>query len=89
MLDAFFLAAAAAALVLWWRSREPRILTLLAMFLLFAVAHSRPDWFAARPWHIAGGAAGLTLLWQLSRHRHLGGGASRPKEPAPRLETPR
>jgi len=38
---------------------------LLAMFALLAIGHSRDDWFAARPWHLAGGAAGLGLLYLL------------------------
>jgi hypothetical protein len=67
----FFVGATAVALVQLVRLRDLRILPLLAMFAMLAVAHSRPDGWAARPWHYAAGAAGLVLLLMLSpRHPH-------------------
>jgi hypothetical protein len=59
-------AATVVTLLQWLRVRERRLLPLLALFALLAVAHSRGDWYAARPWHIAAGAAGLVLLAMLS-----------------------
>jgi hypothetical protein len=68
-LQGFYIAATVVALIQWLRLRDRRILALLAMFALIAVGHSRETWFAARPWHLAGGAAGLGLLYLLSaRH---------------------
>jgi hypothetical protein len=65
-LQGFYIAATAVALLQWLRLRDRRLLVLLLMFALFAVGHSRDDWFAARPWHLAGGVAGLVLLYLLS-----------------------
>ena len=68
-LQGFYIAATVVALVQWLRLRDRRLFTLLVMFALMAVGHSRDDWFAARPWHLAAGAAGLVLLYLLSpRH---------------------
>ncbi len=68
-LQAFYVAATLVTLIQWLRLRDRRILALLVMFALLAVGHSRADWFAARPWHLAGGAVGLGLLYLLSpRH---------------------
>lgn len=68
-LQAFYVAATVVTLIQWLRLRDRRILALLVMFALLAIGHSRDDWFAARPWHLAGGAAGLGLLYLLSpRH---------------------
>jgi len=50
------------ALVQWLRLRERRLLVLLALFACLAVAHHQPDWYAARPYHFAAGAAGLALV---------------------------
>ncbi len=65
-LTAFFVAAAAVTLGQWLRLRERRLLPLLALFALLAVAHSQGDWAAARPYHFTAGAAGLFLLVMLS-----------------------
>jgi hypothetical protein len=70
---AFYVAATAVALIQWVRLRDKKVLALLAMFALQALGHSRDDWFAARPWHLLGGAAGLALLYLLS-----------PRHPSPR-----
>jgi len=68
-LTAFFVAAAVVTLVQWLRVRERRLLPLLALFALLAVAHYQRDWAAARPYHFAAGVAGLVLLLMLSpRH---------------------
>ena len=67
---AFFIAATVVTLIQWLRLRDPRLLALLAMFALIAIGHVHDDdWYAARPWHILGGMAGLALLYLLSpRH---------------------
>jgi hypothetical protein len=68
-LQGFYLAVTVVALIQWLRLRDRRLLALLVMFALIAIGHSRDDWFAARPWHLAGGVAGLALLYLLSpRH---------------------
>ncbi|HSB60532.1 MAG TPA: hypothetical protein VLI67_02355 [Vicinamibacteria bacterium] len=64
--ESFYVAATVVALVQWVRLRDRRILALLAMFALLAVGHGQDDWFAARPWHLLGGTAGLVLLYLLS-----------------------
>ena len=69
-LAGFFVAATVVALLQYVRTRERRLLPLLALFACLAVAHSRDDWYAARPWHIAAGAAGLVLLVVLTPHPH-------------------
>jgi hypothetical protein len=65
-LQGFYVAATVVALIQWWRVRDQRLLALLAMFAFTAFGHSRDDWFAARPWHLLGGLAGLALLYLLS-----------------------
>jgi hypothetical protein len=68
-LQGFYVAATVVILLQWLRVKEKRLLPLLAMFALLSIAHTRDDWFAARPWHIAGGIAGLFLVFMLSpRH---------------------
>jgi hypothetical protein len=69
-LAGFFVAATVVTLLQFVRLREKRLLPLLALFTCLAVAHSRGDWFAARPWHIAAGLAGLALLVVLTPHQH-------------------
>ncbi|MCM2257150.1 MAG: hypothetical protein NDJ94_15995 [Vicinamibacteria bacterium] len=67
-MTAFFLAAAATALVDFVRRRDRRVLPLIALFACLATAHSREWW---DPWrdrfHFAAGACGLTLLLMLGR----------------------
>ncbi len=68
-LTAFFVAASVVTLVQWVRLRERRLLPLIALFVLLALAHHQPDWSTARPYHLAAGVAGLVLLVMLSpRH---------------------
>lgn len=69
-LTGFFVAATVAALLQFLRTREKRLLPLLVLFACLAAAHSRDDWYAARPWHFAAGAAGLVLLVLLTPHPH-------------------
>ena len=63
----FFVAATVVTLAQYLRHHEGRILPLLALFVLLAVAHSRDT---ADPWgrrfHLAAGTAGLALLATLS-----------------------
>jgi hypothetical protein len=66
-LQAFYVAATLAGLVYYLRLREPRLLPLLALFAFQAVAHFQGDWFAARPWHLAAGTAGLVQLVVIGR----------------------
>ncbi len=66
----FFVGATVAALLQLVRTRDRRVLPLVVLFLCLAQAHSR-DW--RDPWkdrfHYAAGAAGLVLLFLLSRVR--------------------
>jgi hypothetical protein len=63
----FFVAATVVGLVQYLRHRERRMLPLLVLFVLLAVAHSRPP---GDPWgrrfHLSAGMAGLGLLVMLS-----------------------
>ena len=63
----FFVAATIVTLVQYLRHRERRMLPLLALFVLLALAHSRPP---GDPWgprfHLSAGTAGLGLLVLLS-----------------------
>jgi hypothetical protein len=63
----FFVAATLVTVIQYFRLRERRLLPLLALFVLLALAHSRA---AGDPWggrfHLAAGTAGLALLAMLS-----------------------
>ena len=63
----FFVAATVVTVAQYLRHHERRMLPLMALFVLLAVAHSRE---AADPWggrfHLAAGTAGLGLLAMLS-----------------------
>jgi len=63
----FFVAATVVTLLQYLRIRERRLLPLLALFLLLALAHSRE---AGDPWgprfDLAAGTAGLAMLAVLS-----------------------
>ena len=61
-LQAFYVAATVVALLQYLRMRDRRLLPLVALFALLAVAHIRGEWFAARPWHYLAGLAGLVLV---------------------------
>lgn len=67
---AFHVAATVVTLLQYLRVREKRLLPLLALFALLAVAHSRGEWdVLGRLFHLAAGLAGLALLVMLSpRH---------------------
>jgi hypothetical protein len=65
-----YVAATVVTLIQYVRVREARLLPLLAMFVLLTVGHTRGDWFAARPYHVAAAAAGLVLLAMLSPRHH-------------------
>lgn len=65
-LQSFYVAATVVTLLQWLRVRERRLLALLALFVCLMLAHHQADWFAARPYHFAAGACGLTLLVVLS-----------------------
>jgi hypothetical protein len=65
----FYVAATLVTLWQWLRVKDRRILALLVLFASLTIAHTRGDWFAARPFHYAAGVAGLVLLYLLSpRH---------------------
>lgn len=69
MTVAFFIAATVVTALQYFRVREARLLPLLFLFALSALGHSRDDPRAARPFHLAAGAAGLALVVMLSpRH---------------------
>ena len=73
------MAATVVTLIQWLRVREKRLLPLLALFALSALGHFQDDFFAARPYHVAAGAAGLVLVVML---------APRPKERGPAQAAP-
>jgi hypothetical protein len=63
----FFVAATVVTLVQLFRLHDRRLLALLALFVLLALAHSRPPGDAwGRRYHLAAGTAGLALLVLLS-----------------------
>ena len=66
----FYVAATVVALMQLVRTRDRRVLALLALFACLAQAHSR-RW--DDPWldrfHVAAGASGLVLLFVLGRER--------------------
>ena len=63
----FFVAATVVTLLQYLRIRERRLLPLLALFVLLALAHSREAWDPwGRRFHLAAGTAGLALLAMLS-----------------------
>jgi hypothetical protein len=68
----FYVAASVVTLIQFLRVRDLRIVPLLFLFALLAVAHAQADWYAARPWHFAAGLSGLALLAVLSP-RHSAG----------------
>jgi hypothetical protein len=65
-LQGFFVAATVVTLVQWLRLKDRRVLPLLAMFALLALAHFQNEWFASRGYHLAAGVAGLVLLFMLT-----------------------
>jgi hypothetical protein len=66
-LVAFFLAAGVISLVQFRRLRDRRLLPLLLLFVLLALAHARGEWDAwGRLCHYGAGACGLVLLFMLS-----------------------
>jgi hypothetical protein len=71
-LVAFYVAATVAALVQFIRARDRRLIPLLAFFALLAMAHFQGDWYAARPYHLAAGVAGLTLLFMFTPRQRAG-----------------
>ena len=68
----FFVAATVVTLMQFVRLRDKRLVPLLALFACLAIAHAQADWYAARPWHLAAGVAGLALLFVLSPRSHPG-----------------
>jgi hypothetical protein len=68
----FFVAATVVTLMQFVRLRDKRLVPLLALFACLAIAHAQADWYAARPWHLAAGVAGLALLFVLSPRPHPG-----------------
>ena len=69
---AFFVAAAVVTLLQYIRLREKRLLPLLSLFALLALAHSLDDPYAARWLLVAAGVAGLVLLVVLSARQPAG-----------------
>ena len=68
-LVAFYLAAAAVALWQFVRTRDRRLMPLLLLFALLALAHVRGEWDTwGRLCHYLAGACGLGLLLLLSPH---------------------
>jgi hypothetical protein len=69
-LAGFFVASTVVTLLQFLRLRDWRLTPLLALFACLALAHGQADSYAARPYHLAAGVAGLVLLFLLSpRHR--------------------
>ena len=69
-LAGFFVAATVVTLLQFLRLKDRRLLPLLALFGCLALAHGQADWYAARPYHLAAGIAGLVLLLVLSPRHH-------------------
>jgi Flp pilus assembly protein TadB len=69
-LAGFFVAGTVVILLQFIRVKEWRLLPLLALFACLALAHAQVDWYAARPYHLAAGIAGLVLLFVLSPRHH-------------------
>ena len=69
-LVAFFVASTVVTLLQFLRLRDRRLLPLLALFALLALAHFRGEWDAwGRASHVGAGIAGLVALLMLSpRH---------------------
>lgn len=66
-LQAFYIAAAAVALLQFVRLRDKRLIALVLLFLCLGVAHIQGEWFAARPWHYLAGVSGLVLVVMIPR----------------------
>jgi hypothetical protein len=69
-LAGFYVAATVVTLLQFLRLKDRRLLPLLAVFACLALAHGQTDWYAARPYHLAAGIAGLVLLLVLSPRHH-------------------
>jgi hypothetical protein len=65
-LAGFFVASTVVTLLQFLRLRDWRLVPLLGVFACLALAHAQTDWYAARPYHLAAGVAGLVLLLVLS-----------------------
>jgi hypothetical protein len=64
---AFFVSATLVTLAQLLRTREKRLLPLLALFAFLALAHFRGEWDPwGRAFHLAAGVMGLVLLVALS-----------------------
>ncbi len=63
-MTSFFIAAMVVALVRYLRTRERRVLPVLALFTCLALAQSREWWDPWNTyWHVAAGGVGLWLLF--------------------------
>ena len=68
---AFYVAATLVTLAQYVRVRERRLLALMVLFSLLALAHFRGEWDPwGRAFHFAAGCAGLVLLVLLSPRQH-------------------
>ena len=71
MIVSFFVAAAVATLLQYFRVREPKLLPLLALFSFLGLAHTYEWWEA---WferlHLLAGACGLLLMYLVSPRHH-------------------
>jgi len=66
----FYVAATVVTLLQYLRLRQKKLLPLLVLFTLLAVAHARGEWDTwGRRAHFGAGAAGLVLLVMLSPRR--------------------
>jgi hypothetical protein len=57
------------ALLRFVRSRERRLIPVMALFALLAIAQTREPWSWSRPlWFLAAGGAGLALVFSAAPH---------------------
>jgi len=68
-LGGVYVGVLAVALLRFVRSRERRLVPVMVLFALLAVAQTREEWQWSRPlWHLAAGLAGLAVVFTVAPH---------------------